>query len=213
VIDEFLTRFRRMVDELETHPHLEVIDFHFSRPAKPEEIADAARAVGGGLPDGVEAFYREMNGFTLEWEITLEELRQGDDSDKGLIDLLPLEEVLKDWQGSIWQADDERFKPVKPLDFFVPEACSALLYREGSGFAPTVHYHYLGELLLDTGYGFRGYIDRLLASRGAWYWIETLCRETHGSPPAQAFFRRMPKLFPGFDPSLFQPGEGALTGP
>jgi hypothetical protein len=206
-VSELLNRFRRMVDELETHPDLEVIDFHFSRPAKPAEIAAAARSVGGRLPDGVEAFYREMNGFTLEWEIRLEELRQGDDSDKGLIDILPIEEVLKDWQGSIWQADDERFKPVKPLDFFVPEACSALLYREESGFVSTVHYHYLGELLLDTGYGFRGYIDRLLASRGAWYWIETLCRETHESPPAQAFFRRMPRLFPGFDPSLFQPGS------
>lgn len=203
---EFLPRFRRMVDELETHPHLEVVDFHFSPPARPEEIESAKRSLGGALPDGVETFYREMNGFTLEWEIKLEEIRQGDDSDKGLMDILPIGEVLKDWKESIWFEGDERYKPVKPLDFFVPEACSALLYREETGFQPTVHYHYLGELLLDTGYGFRSYIDRLLASRGAWYWIETLCRETRESPPSQAFFRRMPRLFADFEPSLFQPG-------
>ena len=203
---EFLPRFRTMTRELETHPHIEVIDFHFSPPATPDEIEEAKRSVSGGLPEGVEAFYREMNGYTLEWEHSLEEVRQGDDSDKGLIEILPLEDVLRDWKESIWFEGDERFKAVRPLDFFVPEACSALLYSPDTGFRPTVHYHVLGETLYDTGYAFRRYIDRLLASRGSWYWIETLCRETHDSPESEAFFRRMPLLFPDFQPSLFQPG-------
>jgi hypothetical protein len=211
VSEPFLPRFYRMVDELQAHPRIEVTDLHFAQPAGGGDLEAARRLAGGRLLDGMEDFYRETDGFLLEWRHSVEEARQGDDRDTGSIEILPLREVFKDWHGSIWfdGPRGDRFKAVRPLDFFVPEACACLLHDGGQGeqgLAPTLHYHRLGRALYDTGYGFTAYIDRLLASRGSWYWIETLCAATRESPQARGFFARMPHLFKDFQPDLFQPG-------
>lgn len=203
----FLSRFQQMVTELREHPHINVIDFYFPLPAKADEIEVAKQQIGGRLPEAIEAFYLEMDGFRLQWSHIQEEKRQGNENDRGSVDILPIQEVLKNWQGVTWFEFEEgdRFKSVKPLDFFAEEACAALVFYEETGIKSTIHYHYLGEFLCDTGYSFSEYIDRLLAAKGYWYWIETLCPDTQDSPQAQDFFQRMPLLFANFQPSLFQP--------
>jgi hypothetical protein len=206
--EPFLPRFYRMVDDLQAHPQIEITDVNFPEPAGSDEIETAKRIAGGELLPGMEDFYRETDGFLLEWRHSVAEVAQGDDRDTGSIEILPLREVLKDWHGSMWfdGPRGDRFKAVKPLDFFVPEACACVLLPAGQGLQPTLHYHRLGQTLYDTGHDFNGYVERLLASRGAWYWVETLCVETQGSPQVKGFFERMPRLFPDFQPDLFRPG-------
>ena len=206
--EQFVPRFRQMVDDLHKNRRIHLIDYEIAPPVSAAEIEAANRAVRGGLPSEMKSFYLEMNGFSLEWAHTLDSARRGDDRDTGAVEILPLAEVLKDWHGIIWFDDGgaDRFKDLKPFDFFVAEACAGLQYSEEKGIAPTVRYHYLGEFVYDTGYIFSEFIDRLLAARGSWYWIETLCQETCDGPQAKDFFERMPLLFEDFQASLFRPG-------
>lgn len=204
----FLPRFQRMVAELRAHPRIEVTEARVSRGASRPELEAARGAAGGRLPEGVEDFYSEMNGFVLEWEEGGGRAGGGGDIVKGSVEILPVRELTKDWLGVTWFAFEggERFKGVKPFDFFSSEACAALVRSGPEGFAPTVHYHYLGELLCDTGYGFTEFIDRLLNARGFWYWVESLCPDTRKSPEAKNFLRQMPLLFEDFQPALVRPG-------
>jgi len=62
-----------------------------------------------------------------------------------------------------------------------------------------------GEATVDTRHGFTEYLERLLVSRGLWYWIQALSRETSDNPEAEAFRTAAPRLFSDFQESLFQP--------
>jgi hypothetical protein len=193
--ERFRPRFEAMVAALREHPHITVIDADLPPPLP----ADRLRALA--LPDDVRPFYAEMNGFTLEWRHDLDAVREGTDRDTGAIEIVPAEELLRDRKGQIWFDDDPTYRDVKPFDFFAPEACSAF-----AGKSPNIHYHYLGESLFDTAWQFDDYIDRLLMSRGSWYWILTISRGYGASDDTDAFFRRMPRLFADFDPAMFRPG-------
>ena len=204
----YLPQFYAMVDQLNDHPDITITDIHFPDPASSMIVQLAKDLFVGSFPEGMEAFYREMDGFHLEWECS-REAGAFNWPVVGAIEILPLSEVLKDWHGVTWFdfEEGERFKAVKPLDFFVEEACSALLYSEEAGFSRTIYYHQLGEALFNTGYDFYNYIERLVAARGFWYWVETLCPETRESPQARNFFIQMPLLFEDFNPELFVPGS------
>ena len=204
----FRPRFEQMVAGLEAHPHIAVTHVEIAPPL----TASDADALRGRLPEEILAFYREMNGFTLEWQHRLPAVREGNDRDRGSIDILPAEDVLSDWKGRIWfdEPGGDEHKDVKPLDFFAAEACAALQANGDDVRSPRIYYHYLGEFLCDTGYDFNDWIDRLLMSRGSFYWVVTLCPSFSDSPEARAFFRRMPLLFPDFDPAFFRPGNQGL---
>src|ERR1051326_2439329 len=130
----FKESFRRMVEGLENNPNVRLIEVAFADPAADAEIEQARRLAGGSLPAGVEDFYREMNGFGLQWEHTVEPIKQRTDADRGFINLLPVARVFGDWEGSTWFEGFEggdKYKPVKPLDQFVPEACAAFFQESG----------------------------------------------------------------------------------
>lgn len=197
----YRTRLDAMIADLERNPRVQLVEADVAPPAPSSDIDSARGLAGGRLPDGVEDFYREVGAVRLTWRHTVPELLHGDLSDQGLVRILPLPEVFGDWQGVTWHsADDREYRDVKPFDMFVPEACAAFVPPRG-----TVHYHYFGEELYDTGYAFGAYLERLLASRGFWYWPQTLCRELQDSAEVAAFRRAMPVLFPGHDDALFRP--------
>ncbi|GAB7188597.1 hypothetical protein ATKI12_8428 [Kitasatospora sp. Ki12] len=196
-------RLTAMIADLDRNPRVELLEATVAPPTPPADIELATRLAGGRLPDGVEAFYREVGAVRLTWRHTVPEVLNDDLSDQGLIDLLPLREVFGDWEGITWHsADDQQFRAVKPFDRFVPEACAAFVPPLGS-----VHYHYLGEELYDTGYPFDAYLERLIASRGFWYWPQTLCRGLEDSAEVTAFRRAMPLVFPDYDDTLFHPAR------
>jgi hypothetical protein len=198
-----------MVEALDRNRNAEVLAVDVAAPASREDIVAASSLARGVLPAGVADFYAQMNGFRLEWRHTVAAIGRGDLSDHGSIGILPISEVFADWRGVTWfgEDDDDEFRAVKPFDMFVPEACAAFVQPEGEPPAASVAYHYFGEELHDTGYSFDEYLVRMLASRGFWYWIKTLCPGLEHSAEVTAFRRAMPRIFADYDDSLFQPGQ------
>ncbi|MFG2848812.1 hypothetical protein ACGF12_37535 [Kitasatospora sp. NPDC048296] len=194
-------RLAAMIEDLERNPRVQLLEATVAPPTPPSDIELAVRLAHGRLPNGVEAFYREVGAVRLRWRHTVPELLHDDLSDQGLVNLLPLSEVFADWHGVTWHSpQDQEYRTVKPFDMFVPEACAAFVPPLDS-----VHYHYFGEELYDTGYSFDAYLERLLASRGFWYWPQTLCQELAESTEVAAFRRAMPVIFPDYDDALFRP--------
>jgi hypothetical protein len=191
-------RFAQLADELRDDPRIDVLAVELPAPAGDAEIA-AAASVLGEASDALIRFYGELDGFSLRWQLR-------DAADRGTVELLPLAELVKDWRGVTWFGDRDEYRGVRPWDFFAPEACAALVdAADGGGLRGTVHYHYLGEVLCDTGHGIDAFLDRLIAARGYWYWVEALCPAMRSSPEAQRFLERMPELFDDFDARLFEP--------
>ena len=201
-------RFEAMVRGLERNPRVTLVDVGFPKPASAPQIEYAKGQAGGALPGGMEEFYRSMNGFRLEWEQRAPEPGRKDEPGRGMIDILPLYRVLGDWEGTVWYRDmegGEKYRPVRPLDFFVEEACAALVQPDGQPLRDEVVYHYLGESIEHTGHSFREWMDKLLAARGYFYWIRTLCAGSQASPEVLSFRKAMPLIFEDYDDALFQP--------
>jgi hypothetical protein len=198
--------FLSMVEELRGNPNIEVLTAEMAEPTSRDDIESARHLAGGELPPGVGDFFAEIGSFHLEWRHTLAAISHGDLSDHGVVNILPITEIFGDWRGVTWFGEDEdEFRAVKPFDMFVPEACTAFVQPEGEPPTPSVAYHYFGEELHDTGYTFDDYLERLLASRGFWYWIQTLCPGLESSAEVTAFRRAMPQIFTDYDDRLFQP--------
>jgi hypothetical protein len=195
-----------MVADLRGNPNVEVISAELAAPATPADLEVARDLAGGELPAGTADFFGELNGFRLEWRHTVAAISKGDLSDRGLVNILPVTEIFGDWRGVTWFGpDDDEFRAVKPLDMFVPEACAAFVQPEGQPPAASIAYHYFGEECRDTGYTFDEYLERLLASRGFWYWIQALCPGLESSAEVTAFRQAMPQIFTDYDDELFHP--------
>ena len=198
----YLARFNAMVEELRANPAIEVIKYKVAPPISAEDL-EAAKALYP-IPQAMIDFYTQMDGLELEWKLVDE---SADRSSHGNIRIVALLEVLGDWQDMIWfdeDWDDKRFKPLHPMDFFVPEACAAL-YLDGSE-NPTVYYHYCGEEMETLEVDFAGYLELLLASRGYWYWQRAVASDLTGQEytiEPREFRMNMGKLFSDFDPSFF----------
>lgn len=200
----------RLVQQLEADPRIRLADARIEPPASDAAIEEAREAAGGRLPAGVEAFYRELDGFFLAWERPVEEPGAGDPNDGGCIHLLSIDRVFADPKDAIWFGGNggggSRHRPVRPFDQFEPEACAAFYQPEGDAVEDGVRFHVAGEMLAETGHGFEAYLERALAARGFWHWIHTLVAETADSAQAEAFRDKGPRLFPDLDLELFRPG-------
>ncbi|GLZ80798.1 hypothetical protein Afil01_56050 [Actinorhabdospora filicis] len=191
-------RLETMLDDLRANPRVEIVSAEIGEPTPSAELDGFEKEA----PEDLLDFYREVGSFSLEWRHTVSSVAKGDLSDSGYVEIVPIGEVYGDWTDMVWfPGSDERFRDVKPFDTFIPEACSALT----SG--PTVVYHYYGEDVYDTGRAFAEWFELMLASRGYWYWVQTLCAESAGSRESNEFRRVMPEVFPGIDLSVFTPRD------
>ena len=96
-------RFEEMVKELQQNPKVTLVGVAFGHPATNDDIRLAIEAAGGELSKGMESFYREMDGFRLEWKINDEDLQQFDQSDCGLINLLPIGQTFRSNEQPEWE--------------------------------------------------------------------------------------------------------------
>lgn len=190
-------RFQQMVDSLRANSRVRVIKSEFDPPATSDEIETARKAAGGHLPEGLESLCRELNGFRLEWHHTIPEIAHHDQSDGGFINLLPIREIFAERKGDTW------FENAAPFDVFQPEACACFRQEPGAAVEDDVRYQYSGEEPGPPLCTFPQYLDRLLESRGYWYWIRAL--QPEASTEAQNFLSAMGKIFPDFRADLFQP--------
>lgn len=205
-------RFLAMVEELRGDERFEVTKFVIGEPASPELIAEAAKAAGGALPEGVAELYAEFNGLELVWKQVdgFDDDLEGEETD-GYIDILPIYAprtaggVFSDWRGALYSSDDDPLKAMKPLDNSGGElgANTHAVFFPVPGEA-TIHYHKDGDLH-PTGYTLEGYLERLLVSRGFRYWTGSLCVDLREDGAAEEFLHDAPLVFPDFDASLFVP--------
>lgn len=193
-------RVQAMIDGLRSLDGVRVQQADIAPPASREALGTATR-YASRLPRGVAEFYSELNGFELRWE-------SADATQQGAIRLLPVERIFGPWRGSLWFDDfpgGDRFRAVKPFDFFQPEACAAFLLEPDHAPRDEVHFHVVGEALCSTGIDFPTYLDLALTSRGYHYWQTTLCRETAANPEARAFHQKAPALFSDLTTDRFHP--------
>jgi hypothetical protein len=204
----YIKRFESMIENLKANRAVSIIEAVFNPPANDGEIEQARILAKGVLPAGAESFFREMNGFILEWEHHVESIKQNNDTDKGFIKILPILDIFGKWKNITWfegTEEGDEYRPVKPVDFFAPEACTAFYQTPDEKPLHTLYYHYLGEYLEDTKYSFEEYISRLLSSRGYFYWIQTLCEGLQNSHETTAFRKNMPLIFDDYNDELFRP--------
>lgn len=201
-----IQQFRQMVADLENNSAIDVVTCRFNAPATKEEL-DAAQSKFNLTPAMVD-FYRYANGIEIQWERQGEKELPDGGLAAGYINLLPVQEVFRDWKDIIYFDKNDNFQPLHPLDFFIEEACVAL-YLDGSD-NPEVYYHYCGEEMSPLGVDFEGYLHLLLKSRGFWYWQKAIATAEYENPYVSVsveesnFTTIMPQLFPDFNLSDFQ---------
>lgn len=199
-------QFHLMADALQNNSAINVVKCKFNPPATKKKLKEAQNNFN--LTAAMIDFYSGANGIKIQWE----RKEQKEIADGGLaagyINLLPVEQVFGNWEGVIYFDEDDSFKPLHPLDFFIDEACAAL-YLDGSD-NPQVYYHYLGEEMSPLGVDFEGYLQLLLKSRGFWYWHKAIAQPEYFNPyvpisvEERNFREIMPQLFSDFNQSDFQ---------
>lgn len=197
------SRLEEAVESLRRNPVINVSRAIFTDPLTAEELTRLISGTRRVLPASVLDFYAEMGELELEWTYAgPEDVRAW-----GAMHILPLDEVLGDWEDVTWFPGMEERRPLLPFDRFIPEACGAFWEQEDGHLAPSMRYHYFPEDLYDTGRSFEEYIELLLRSRGGVYWQKALCQEAQDDIEVQQFRAAMPRLFSDYDDSLFQPRE------
>lgn len=199
-------QFHLMADSIQNNSAINVVICKFNPPATKKKLKEAQNNFN--LSTAMIDFYSEANGITIQWERKEHKEIADGGLAAGYINLLPLDEVFQDWINIIYFDEDDSFKPLHPLDFFIDEACAAL-YLDSSD-SPQVYYHYLGEAMSPLGVDFEGYLQLLLKSRGFWYWHKAIAQPEYFNPyvpisvEERNFREIMPQLFPDFDASDFQ---------
>lgn len=70
MLEDFLHRFKTLVDTLMAHPQVRMTHSWIGPPATDEELQRLAKA-WGRVPAAVETLYRQANGIQLRWIDTL----------------------------------------------------------------------------------------------------------------------------------------------
>lgn len=201
-------RISASVERLRATPGFSISVYEIAPPVSDEEISSVLAEVYGYLPAGTEEFYRELNGFDLEWEYASPG-SAGEPTDRGSIRFCTLAEVFAEGLGDTWFDDFEggdRFRNVKPFDLFVEEECAAFLQEPGEIPQDGVYFHYFGEETSPLNLTFSQYLEGTLASCGYLDWRMALTPDNPRMPGGRAVLERMQEIIPGFE-GLPEPGS------
>lgn len=185
-------RLRALESQLRANPKITVTESLFNPPASPHQIEQARRVFP--VCDAMAAFYGSVNGLRIRWERKSGKKIATGGQAVGSINLLPIQEVFRDWKGVVYFDADDPNRRCYPFDFFVEEACGALDVGEAG--RPRANYLYLGERARSLNVDFAGYGRLLLQSRGFWYWQTAVAQPK--SVEAKNFADVMPELFDDF---------------
>ncbi len=181
---EIIARLERMVKMLEAEKGVEVEEFSIRPPLSPDEIEKVvsnARKENINVPKDVLDFYSVCNGFVLRWN--LKKMREELDQEVvGTANVLPMEDVFSDWEGSLYFSDEPELNErdgydltrAKVFDAFIEEAGVLLYFGDNPEKDYEVLYHYYGEEVLPTGWSLKEYLNNLIRMRALWYWQPAL---------------------------------------
>lgn len=190
----FLSLIDNFINELRENTNLIVANTQTSSPLNNKEKG----IVKGVIPSNTFDFHQEMNGLIIEWKS-----REETPDVKGLVKILSLEEILRDWEGVIYfdfAPNEDRMKNFYPIDFFVAEACTGAFLNEANQEDRTLYLHSLGGELTALKLDINGYIQMMVASKGFLYWQYAVREilEKEENPQSQRFKEWIPQLFPDF---------------
>lgn len=92
---DYLNRFQSMVNQLEDHSKVHLVDFQVYSPADNDMIETIEKKLGHFLPADFKAFYQVTNGIQLSWRFALENNPfKNTEILQGKVALRPLEEIF-----------------------------------------------------------------------------------------------------------------------
>ena len=203
-------RFEALIRELHACPEVTVKEATLGPPTEAAVLEMARKVAGGAWPDGMTELYAELSSVDIEYEVA------GSERNGGAIHI-PIVTDVWDHAGHEdelwfdWMADEtpnHPFMRIRPIDRFMSEAY-AVLYPVPSAAPATVHYHYCGEELIPTGLSYERWLELLLRSRGANYWLTLATAPRGRSTWVEKNIDRVAKLFPDFDPDAMRPNKAA----
>ena len=199
-------RFEALIRELSTRPEVTVTEAKLGPPTDPTVLAAAQQVAGAAWPKGMTELYTELSTVDIAYEVA------GSNGNGGAIHIPTVTDV---WdhaghEDELWfdwlvdESPNHPFTRIRPIDRFVSEAY-AVLYPVPSKVPATVHYHYCGESLTPTGLSYEQWLELLLRSRGASYWLTLATGPRTGDTWVDKNIHRIAKLFPDFDPASMSP--------
>ena len=201
----YRARLEAMCQGLRRHKQIKLTQAFLGPPVPEYELASFRHQAGGQLSEGLEAFWREVSYVDIAWSCPNPIPEAQEETLTGSVHLLAPSKVFGPWRDIIWfdfVEEEHPYRALRPLDFFVPEACAALYPIPGEH---EIAYHVCGEELHPTGLSFAQWFERMMMARGCWYWIEACCVDGQGSPQTEQFLEAMPRLFDDFEAELFKP--------
>jgi hypothetical protein len=140
-MENYLERFKRMVEELRGHPDVILTRFLIFPPASEHLITRVDRHLGMELHESIKSFYRQTNGLQLQWmhrkdpkfdpyrhyalsevPLTIQDILQDDGHHTACVNILPMPDVFLNedmWEGLVWfDPQDEERKQIHPFDLF-----------------------------------------------------------------------------------------------
>ena len=195
-----------MIRELSSRPEVTVTEARLGPPTDPGVLAAAQAVAGAAWPKGMTELYSELSTVDIAYRVA------GSEPNGGAIHIPTVtdvwdhagheDELWFDWL--IEENPDHPFTRIRPIDRFMSEAY-AVLYPIPSDAPATVHYHYCGESLTPTGLSYERWLELLLRSRGASFWLVLTTGPRTRSTWVEQNIDRVADLFPDFDPRSMSP--------
>ncbi len=143
--------------------------------------------------------YKTFNGVTIDW------IHDQDRGIRGKMELLPIAEVIKSWQGYLYDEDDDiaedaEIKIYHPFDLISEEAQCGILIDPNGG-PSTIGYNYSGEMEVEPlNLDFKSYLEMAVEAHVFSYWPKVLIdiENDQNSPEVEMFTEYMPKIFKEF---------------
>ena len=195
-------RFEALVHELSVTSGVRLKEATIGPPTDPQVIAAARKVAGAAWPDGMSDLYAELSYVDLEWHLS-------GSSQGGAIHIPSVTDV---WdhaahQDELWfdfVPEEGALRKIRPIDRFVAEAY-AVIYPVPGDRPATVHYHYCGEELVPTGLSYKDWLELLLRSRGAMYWLQLTLGPSTSRTWVEENLDKVAAIFPSFKPETMIP--------
>jgi hypothetical protein len=202
----YRARFEAVVAKIRACPALTLHAADLGPPTAPSVVADARRRAGGAWPGGMAQLYDEVSFVRIAYSFVD---APSDTQTGGAIDLPPVDQVWdhEAHEDEIWFSDPELdnadLRLIRPIDRFVPEQY-AVLYPVPSATPAKVYAFDRNSSLTPTGLSYAQWLDLLLVSHGAYYWLRELCvaRDPEIDPHFYDNFDRVARVL-GFDPTPY----------
>ena len=160
--------------------------------AKKNYIDDAKKR---SFPNSIIAFYEQMDGLYIKWVSK----KIKDSSVRGVVNIMPLQEVLKSWENVVYFDKDDSMVNFVPIDFFEDEACVGAFIGENK--SESLYFYRFRPEPINLKITLPAYYELVLNSKGFIYWQYAIIAEIEKkeNPMSDIFKENMPKLFSEFD--------------